>query len=132
MQEVKANKKESTAKVNSDLNDLDNYSKTNELCQLYEYIENHCYGYDNRLKANTLMKLFNYTDHKIFRSAIEHMRQSNDFGFICSEAGKSGGYWIPANYDEVQTTLDHIYKRSKEMLKTYSILRKKVRRFGIR
>ena len=46
---------------------------------------------------------------------------------ICSEAGQDGGYWIATDYKEVKKTLDHLYKRSMEMLKGYSILKKKAK-----
>ncbi len=103
-----------------------------ELSQIYQYLLANCYGYDNRLKAYQIMREFDIKDHKLFRNRIEDIRQSNEYGFICSEAGTDGGYWIPANYDEVQVTLNHIFKRAMEMLKTYSILRRKVRTKGIK
>ena len=46
---------------------------------------------------------------------------------ICSEAGSNGGYWIATDYKEVRKTLDHLYKRSMEMLKNYSILKRKAK-----
>jgi hypothetical protein len=98
---------------------------------LIKYLEENCKGYENRQKAFKLMQVIDVEDHKTFRSIVEEIRQDDDGIFICSEAGKKGGYWIPTTYDEVQDTLNHLHKRAKEMLKTYSILRKKIKRKGI-
>ena len=98
---------------------------------LINYLISNCNGYENRQKAFKLMQIVNIEDHKTFRNVIEEIRQDDNEIFICSEAGRKGGYWIPDTYEEVQNTLDHLYKRAKEMLKTYSILKKKIRRKGI-
>lgn len=98
---------------------------------LINYLINNCSGYENRQKAFKLMKIIDVEDHKTFRNIVEEIRQDDNEIFICSEAGSKGGYWIPINYEEVQNTLDHLHKRAKEMLKTYSILKKKIKRKGI-
>lgn len=92
---------------------------------LTNYLINNCRGYENRLKAYELMPIVNIKDHKTFRSLIEDIRQDENEIFICSESGKDGGYWIPTEYNEVQTTIDHLIKRGQEMLKTASTLRRK-------
>lgn len=99
---------------------------------LIDYLMINCKGYDNRQKAYQLMPIVDIQDHKTFRSLIEEIRQEDNQIFICSEAGKDGGYWIPTEYDEVQTTIDHLVKRGQEMFKTASILRKKVQLHGIK
>lgn len=99
---------------------------------LIDYLMINCKGYDNRQKAYQLMPIVDIQDHKTFRSLIEEIRQEDNQIFICSEAGKDGGYWIPTEYDEVQTTIDHLIKRGHEMFKTASILRKKVQLHGIK
>lgn len=98
---------------------------------LIDYLINNCKGYGNREKAYKLMQKINVEDHKTFRSIVEDIRQDKNEIFICSEAGQHGGYWIPETYEEVQDTLDHLKKRAKEMLKTYSILKTKIRKKGI-
>ena len=92
---------------------------------LIDYLINNCRGYENRKKAYELMPLVNIKDHKTFRNLIEEIRQDDNKVFICSEAGQTGGYWIPTEYEEVETTIDHLVKRGQEMFKTASILRKK-------
>ena len=92
---------------------------------LIDYLIVNCRGYENRKKAYELMPIVGISDHKTFRSLIEEIRQDEKEIFICSEAGKDGGYWIPTEYEEVQTTIDHLIKRGQEMFKTASTLRKK-------
>jgi hypothetical protein len=77
------------------------------------------------------MKEFNIKDNKTMRYYIEDIRNSDILQkIVCSEAGKSGGYWIATNDEEVYQTLEHLYKRSMQMLKTYSIIKKKYKLDG--
>ena len=72
------------------------------------------------------MEKFNIRDNKTFRAYIENIRDSEILQkIVCSEAGSNGGYWIATNNDEVVERLQHLYKRSMKMLKTYSILKRK-------
>lgn len=94
--------------------------------KIYKYLSDHAVGYDNRVKSNELMKEFRISDNEMFRSYIQKIRQSDKFDkIICSQAGAVGGYWIAKNSEEVEQTLEHLYNRSMEMLKTYSIIKKK-------
>ena len=93
---------------------------------LIEYLKNNCIGYDNRQKSNQLMKVVGIKDNKEFRSLIEDIRQSKETIFICSEAGKQGGYWLPTTKEEVETTIDHLESRAYEMIKTAKKKKKKV------
>lgn len=92
---------------------------------LVEYLYKNCKGYDNRKKAYQLMRIIGIKDHKTFRSIIENIRQADDGIFICSEAGQQGGYWIPTEKYEMETTVAHLRKRAYEMLKTAKRLEKK-------
>jgi len=93
---------------------------------IYDYLVNNCIGYDNRIKGWQLMKLFNIKDHKTLRSYIQELRQDEEIDkMIGSVAGKSGGFFIIANYDEYKDTVDHLYLRAMEMLKTYKIMKDK-------
>lgn len=95
---------------------------------IYKYFKSECVGYEKRVKGYELMKQFNIKDHKTLRSCIEEIRQSDELQkFVCSEAGQNGGYWLATNDNEVEITLEHLYKRSMEMLRTYSILKNKAR-----
>lgn len=96
--------------------------------RIYEYLKKNAVGYEKRVKSSVLMKKFNINDNKTLRRYIENIRQSEKLQkIICSEAGKNSGYWIPTNNEEVSKTLEHLYKRSIEMLKTYSILKNKAK-----
>lgn len=96
--------------------------------KIYEYLKKNAVGYEKRVKSSVLMKEFNINDNKMLRKRIENIRQSEKLQkIICSEAGRNGGYWIPTNNEEVSKTLEHLYKRSIEMLKTYSILKNKAK-----
>ena len=94
--------------------------------QIHDYLKKNAVGYSKRVKSGVLMKIFNITDNKKLRKHIQNIRQDETLQkIICSEAGRNGGYWIAKNDKEVQDTLDHLYKRAMEMLKTYSIIKKK-------
>jgi hypothetical protein len=94
--------------------------------KVYDYLLENAVGYGNRISSPKLMKRFGIKDNKTFRGVIERIRQNDEFDkIICSQAGHKGGYWIATNQQEVEDTLNHLYKRSMEMLKTYSIIRNK-------
>jgi len=96
--------------------------------RIYYYLQKNAVGYSKRVKSSILMDKFNINDNKTLRSHIESIRDNMDYQLIvCSEAGKHGGYWIATNKEEVYDTLEHLYKRSMKMLKTYSRIRKKAR-----
>lgn len=91
--------------------------------QIYDYLINNCVGYNNRIKAYKLMRMFNINNHKTFRSKIQKIRQNKQFKKIVgSEAGKRGGYWIIANENEYKETMFHLRARSDEMKKTCDII----------
>ena len=94
--------------------------------QIYDYLKKNALGYEKRVKSGVLMKEFNIHDNKTLRSYIEEIRNSGTLQkIVCSEAGQHGGYWIATTDEEVYQTLEHLYKRSMQMLKTYSIIKKK-------
>lgn len=94
--------------------------------KIYDYLKKNAVGYKKRVKSNIIMEKFNIKDNKTFRAYIENIRDSEILQkIVCSEAGSNGGYWIATNNDEVVETLQHLYKRSMKMLKTYSILKRK-------
>lgn len=96
--------------------------------KIYNYLKKNAVGYEKRVKSNVLMKEFNINDNKTLRSYIEDIRNSDILQkIVCSESGKNGGYWIASNDEEVYQTLEHLYNRSMQMLKTYSMIQKKYR-----
>lgn len=98
---------------------------------IYDYLALNCIGYDNRIKARTLMKKFNIKDNKTFRSYIQEIRKNPEFiKLIGSEAGQNGGYWIINSKEEFETTVHHHYARAVEMMNTCKILRKKGKEYA--
>ena len=94
--------------------------------KIYDYLKENAVGYEKRVKSSTLMKEFDIKDNKTLRSYIEDIRNSDTLQkIVCSEAGSKGGYYLATNDEEVYQTLEHLYKRSMQMLKTYSIIKKK-------
>lgn len=94
--------------------------------KLYQELEKNAVGYSKRVKSSVLMKTFEIKDNKTFRGYIQEIRQNPKYDrIVCSEAGHNGGYWIANNEKEIQNTMDHLYKRAMEMLKTYSMIKKK-------
>ena len=98
---------------------------------IYDYLMLNCVGYENRIKAKTLMKKFNIKDNKTFRSYIQGIRKDAEFTrLVGSEAGQHGGYWIINSKEEFETTVHHHYARAVEMMNTCKILRKKGKKYG--
>ncbi len=94
--------------------------------QIYDYLKKNAIGHEKRVKSGVLMQKFNIKDNKTLRDYIENIRNSDTLQkIVCSEAGKHGGYWIATTDEEVYQTLEHLYKRSMQMLKTYSKIKKK-------
>ncbi len=103
-----------------------NKTNLNKADQLYYYMTKNAVGRTKMVKSSVLMKKFNINDNKTFRSYIEEMRLSDKYDkIVCSEAGSKGGYWIATNQQEITDTLEHLYKRSMQMLKTYSRIKQK-------
>lgn len=97
-----------------------------KLDQLYYYMLKNAVGRKKMIKSSVLMEKFNINDNKTFRSMIEAIRLSDKYDkIICSEAGSKGGYWIATSQEEITDTLEHLYKRSMQMLKTYSRIKQK-------
>lgn len=96
--------------------------------RIYDFLKKEAVGYENRVKASVLMQEFDIRDNKTLRAYIEEIRDGDILDkIICSEAGSSGGYWVATSQDEVYQTLQHLYKRSMKMLKTYSKIKNKSR-----
>lgn len=94
--------------------------------RLYDYLKENAVGYENRIKSYKLMKVFGIKRNDAFRRLIQEIRQDETLQkIVCSEAGKNGGYWIATTEDEVNATMDHLYKRAMEMLKTYECIKRK-------
>ena len=100
--------------------------KQSKIELVYYYLTENCVGYENRIKSECLMKLFEIKDNKTFRSYIQELRKNPNYTkLVGSEAGKDGGYFIVSNYQEFKTTVEHHYLRAMEMLKTYGIMKNK-------
>ena len=118
-------------KTNVDAQKRANNVHSSIVYQIHDYLKNNAVGYEKRVKSWVIMQEFGITDNKTFRGYIEEIRQSPVLQkIICSQAGQNGGYWVATNEQEVQDTLDHLYNRAMEMLKTYSIIRNKLKNDG--
>lgn len=103
-----------------------NKTSLSKVDQLYYYMTKNAVGRTKMVKSSVLMEKFNINDNKTFRSYIEEMRLSDKYDkIVCSEAGHKGGYWIATSQEEITDTLEHLYKRSMQMLKTYSKIKQK-------
>lgn len=88
--------------------------------KIYEYLLNHALGFENRIKGEVLMKIFNIDDHKTLRSYIEEARNNSKYEYLIgSEAGRNGGYYIPINPEEKYVSTRHIRLRAENQLRTY-------------
>ena len=93
---------------------------------IYNYLIANCIGYDNRVKAKTIMRKFNIKDHKTFRKYVQAIREDYSYPrLIGSEAGKNGGYWIIKNKQEFDMAVHHLYARAVEMKNNCKIMEKK-------
>ena len=96
---------------------------------IYDYLIAKCIGYENRVKAKTIMSKFDIKDHKTFRSYIQKIRDDNYFPrLIGSEAGSNGGYWIINSKEEFDETVHHLYARAYEMKKTGDTMTEKFKK----
>jgi len=103
-----------------------NKASLSKVDQLYYYMVKNAVGRKKMVKSVVLMEKFNINDNKTFRSYIEEIRLSDKYDkIVCSEAGVKGGYWIATSQEEITDTLSHLYKRSMQMLKTYSKIKNK-------
>lgn len=93
---------------------------------IYNYLNEYCVGYENRIKSDVLMKMFDIGSNKALRGYIQELRKNPNYkNLVGSEAGSNGGYFIVSNYQEFKTTVEHHYLRAMEMLKTYGIMKNK-------
>lgn len=115
------------AKIDENMINNMKYKKNRPLAyEIYSFLCKNAIGYENRVKSGLLMEMFNIPNNKTLRSYIQEIRQSDTLQkIICSEAGYSGGYWIATNDQEVCETMEHLYNRAMNMLKTYANIRKK-------
>ena len=118
-------------KTNVDAQKRANNVHSSIVYQIHDYLKNNAVGYEKRVKSWVIMQKFGITDNKTFRGYIEEIRQSPVLQkIICSQAGQNGGYWVASNDKEVEDTLEHLYKRAIEMLKTYAIIKRKYKNDG--
>ncbi len=88
--------------------------------EIYKYLLENALGFENRIKGQELMKIFNISDHKTLRSYIEEARNNAKYEYLIgSEAGKDGGYYIPISLEEKDVSTSHIRLRAESQLRTY-------------
>lgn len=93
--------------------------------EIYTFLLMRAMGYENRVKARTLMSISGIKDHKTLRSVIEELRLEDGKAIIGSEAGHNGGYYICETEEEKQKTINHFKHRAGQMYKIAHILERK-------
>ena len=88
--------------------------------EIYEYLYVNAQGYDNKIKAKDLMRIFNIMDHKSFRKEIEELRLNGYL--IGSKSGKNGGYFIPKTREEAMTVVLDLKRRANMMLRMVYVM----------
>lgn len=91
--------------------------------EVYDYLIANHIGKDNLIKNKKLRMLFNVGSDKALRKIIQNIRESKDYPeVIGSVSGKSGGFYICDNEEEIQETIDNIKHRANQMLRMCHIL----------
>ena len=90
---------------------------------IYNYLENNCRGKENLVKNKELRDLFNIGSDRALREIIQNIRESKEYkDVIGSLSGKSGGFYICVNDDEIEETINNIKHRANQMLRMTHIL----------
>ena len=91
--------------------------------EVYDYLVEHHVGKDNLIKNKELRIRFNVGSDKSLRKIIQNIRKSREYPeVIGSVSGKSGGFYICDNEEEIQETIDNIKHRANQMLRMCHVL----------
>lgn len=97
--------------------------------QIYEYLLNYHLGKENLIKNKDLKAKFHINGDKSLRKIIQNIRENKQFSKIVgSVSGKSGGFYICQNEDEIEETINNIKHRANQMLRMCHILNWKMER----
>lgn len=96
--------------------------------RVYEYLLNNHLGKERMIKNRTLRDLFNIGSDKSMRKVIQNIREDKSFPRIVgSVSGRSGGFYICDNEEEVEETINNIKHRAGQMYRMCHILEWKTR-----
>lgn len=97
--------------------------------RVYEYLTANHVGKEKLIKNKDLRVLFDIHSDKALRKVIQNIRESKDYRkVIGSVSGKTGGFYVCENKEEIQETIDNIKHRANQMLRMTHILEWKKRR----
>ena len=92
--------------------------------QVYNYLVRNHVGSKNLIKNRELRWLFDIKDDKTMRKVIQNIRESKEFKKVVgSVSGKTGGFYICENVDEINETIANIKHRANQMLRMTHILK---------
>lgn len=91
--------------------------------EVYDYLILNHVGKENLIKNKDLRLMFNVGSDKALRKIIQNIRESKDYPkVIGSVSGKSGGFYICDNEEEIQETINNIKHRANQMLRMCYVL----------
>ena len=92
--------------------------------KVYSYLIMNHIGKENLIKNKDLRKLFDINSDKSMRKIIQNIREDKKFYLIVgSQSGKSGGFFICQNNEEISETIDNIRHRANQMHRMCHVLR---------
>lgn len=96
--------------------------------EIYEYLLKNCIGKNHLVKNFILRRMFNINSDKSLRQVIQNIRENKKYKRVVgSVSGKSGGYYICCNKQEIEETINNIKHRANQMLRMTHIIKWKKR-----
>ena len=90
---------------------------------VYTYLIINHVGKENLIKNKDLRKIFNIKSDKSMRKIIQNIRENKKFILIVgSQSGKTGGFFICKNNEEIIETINNIKHRANQMYRMCYVL----------
>ena len=90
---------------------------------VYAYLIINHVGKENLIKNKDLRKIFNIKSDKSMRRIIQNIRENKKFILIVgSQSGKTGGFFICKNNEEIIETISNIKHRANQMYRMCYVL----------
>ena len=90
---------------------------------VYTYLIINHVGKENLIKNKDLRKIFNIKSDKSMRRIIQNIRENKKFILIVgSQSGKTGGFFICKNNEEIIETINNIKHRANQMYRMCDVL----------
>lgn len=94
---------------------------------VYTYLIINHVGKENLIKNKDLRKIFNIKSDKSMRRIIQNIRENKKFILIVgSQSGKTGGFFICKNNEEIIETINNIKHRANQMYRMCEWKKEKV------